>query len=119
MLAAWTLDHAGAHVLISVLSEGTASRPQALPQRSSMCLNTGMERPSWWCYPVKCSRGHEWGPGKVIVSWKPCDCQSAKDSGKLGHLMVSCQELGGCPSRWYSPRHDSATATPLSYPARF
>jgi hypothetical protein len=52
------------------------------------------ELPSWWGYPAACQRGHEWGPGKVIVSWKPCDCQSAKDAGKLGHLSVSCQEPG-------------------------
>ena len=75
------------------------------------------ELPSWWSYPAACQHGHEWGPGKVIVSWKPCDCQSARDSGKLGHLSVSCQEPG-CPSHWYSPRHDAATATPLGYSAK-
>jgi hypothetical protein len=76
-----------------------------------------MERPSWWSYPSKCSRGHEWGPGKVIVSWTPCDCQPAKDSGQLGHQTVSCQEPG-CRCRWYRPRHDPATASPFAYPRR-
>jgi len=59
------------------------------------------------------------GPGNVIVSWMPCDCEPANDSGHLGHLTVSCQ-ADGCDSRWYRPRHDTATAsaTPFSYPAR-
>jgi hypothetical protein len=73
--------------------------------------------PDWWCYPWQCSHGHEWGPGRVIVSWTPCDCQGAKQAGQLGHLTVSCQEPG-CGSRWYRPSHDPETTMGPRYPAR-
>jgi len=26
------------------------------------------------CYPLECEHGHEWGPGRIIVSWQPCEC---------------------------------------------
>ena len=28
--------------------------------------------PKWWNYPTHCGSGHAWGPGRVIVSWLPC-----------------------------------------------
>jgi hypothetical protein len=43
--------------------------------------------------------GHEWSPGKVIVSWVPCPC-----AGGRGHQSVSCT-AGGCRETWYDPPH--------------
>src|ERR1022692_1296835 len=41
--------------------------------------------PSWPCL----------GPGRVIVSWMPCDCPSATQCASgAGHLRVSCQTPG-------------------------
>jgi hypothetical protein len=64
--------------------------------------------PAWWCYPERCSNGHEWGPGRVIVSWMPCDCPPAvADRGGVsgaGHQVVYCNAAEGCRSVWYSPR---------------
>ncbi|HEY2307844.1 MAG TPA: hypothetical protein VGI05_18390 [Streptosporangiaceae bacterium] len=69
-----------------------------------------MQRPAWWKFPEACAYGHEWGPGRVIVSWMLCDCPPAlaSSSRSFGHLVVSCQEPG-CRSRWYKPRHEPAT----------
>ena len=77
-------------------------------------------RPDWWSYPLACAHGHEWAPGRVIVSWTPCDCAQCQVEGKppkFGHLTVSLPGPG-CRSRWYKPRHDPATASEFSYPAR-
>src|SRR5258707_6440148 len=72
----------------------------------------GMELPGWWNYPKHCHHGHPSGPGRVIVSYTPCDCAGARQAGKLGHLLtVNCREPG-CTSCWRKPRHDPATATP-------
>ena len=40
----------------------------------------GVERPDWWSryYPERCSNGHDWAPGKIIVSWMLCDCPPAQ-----------------------------------------
>ena len=71
-----------------------------------------MELPGWWNYPKHCHHGHPSGPGRVIVSYMPCDCAGARQAGKLGHLLtVNCREPG-CTSCWRKPRHDPATATP-------
>jgi hypothetical protein len=37
----------------------------------------GVRRPDRWSYPERCSNGHEWGPCRVIVSWRPCHCPPA------------------------------------------
>jgi hypothetical protein len=76
-------------------------------------------RPNWWCYPLACEYGLQWTPGRVIVSWMPCDCAlvSVGEPPQFGHLTVSCQEPG-CRSNWYKPPHDPATMTEFSYPSR-
>jgi hypothetical protein len=58
-------------------------------------------RPDWWCYPQRCSNGHEWGPGLIVVSWSPCDCPpavAASGGGAAGHLAVYCAASPGCRS---------------------
>lgn len=69
------------------------------------------ERPSWWKYPERCANGHEWGPGRVIVSFERCDCapvRAAYPGRGQGHLSVACLEPG-CLSVWYSPPHEART----------
>ena len=66
--------------------------------------------PDWWAYPTACHHGHPWGPGRVNVSWSPCDCEPALGEPGHGHLTVSCQHPG-CTSWWSKPRHDPATAS--------
>jgi hypothetical protein len=56
----------------------------------------GVRRPNWWCYPERCQNGHEWAPGRIIVSWQPCECGPAvaeREHGP-GHLVVHCQAPG-------------------------
>jgi hypothetical protein len=69
-------------------------------------------RPDWWCYPAACSNGHEWGPGRVIVAWRACDCPPAVAAhGAVegaGHQAVYCNAAEGCRSVWYRPRHEPA-----------
>jgi len=69
-----------------------------------------VRRPGWWCYPQRCSNGHEWGPGLITVSWVPCDCPPAVAArgGYFGaaHLAVYCDAEPGCQSVWYRPRHE-------------
>jgi hypothetical protein len=79
---------------------------------SDECSNGPMNvrRPAWWKYPEQCRHGHPWGPGRVIVSWSPCDCAPAQAELGRGHLTVSCRS-DGCRSRWYQPRHDPATTS--------
>jgi hypothetical protein len=79
---------------------------------SDECSNSPMDvrRHGWWKYPEACHHGHPWGPGRVIVSWSPCDCDPAQAEPGRGHLTVSCR-TAGCRSRWYQPRHDPATTT--------
>src|SRR5215467_8051194 len=60
--------------------------------------------PDWWPYPPRCQAGHAWGPGRVIVSWSPCDCPGAMTDPGRGHQVVRCGEPG-CTSAWYRPRH--------------
>src|SRR5271166_6684451 len=74
-----------------------------------ICSTYGVDvqRPDWWCYPLRCSHGHPWAPGTITVSWMPCDCgpaQAQRSSG-YGHLRVSCRTVG-CGSVWYKPRHE-------------
>jgi hypothetical protein len=69
----------------------------------------GVRRPDWWCYPERCANGHEWGPGRVLVSWERCHCTPARaahpDQHAWGHLAVECG-VTGCGSKWYTPRHE-------------
>ena len=66
-----------------------------------------VHRPLWWCYPLACEHGYEWGPGRIIVSWQPCECApaAAEREHEPGHLVVHCQ-APGCRSAWYQPRHE-------------
>jgi hypothetical protein len=85
-----------------------ADRDCTVPRGSKLCSTIGMSavvRPDWWCYPLQCSAGHPWAPGRVTVGWMPCDCPSARAHGVLGHLWVRCR-TEGCPSIWYRPRHE-------------
>jgi len=71
----------------------------------------GVRRPDWWSryYPERCTNGHDWGPGKIIVSWMLCGCPPAQASagpGPAGHLAVHCNAVPGCRSVWYRPRHE-------------
>lgn len=78
---------------------------------SHTCSNRsmGVQLPEWWCYPTRCQNGHEWAPGRVIVSWMLCDCPPAvAASGQAAgarHRTVRCL-VEGCGSVWYSPRHE-------------
>jgi hypothetical protein len=67
------------------------------------------ERPDWWPYPERCEHGHEWGPGRVLVTWQPCSCPGAQalheDQAIWGHFAVACREPG-CGAVWYDPPHE-------------
>src|SRR5690242_9050254 len=60
----------------------------------------------WWSYPERCPNGHEWRPGRVLVSWERCHCAGAQtlhpDRAIWGHFRVACREPG-CTSTWYDP----------------
>jgi len=51
-----------------------------------------VQLPDWWCSPEQCDHGHQWGPGRVIVSWTHCHCESAEAAaggrGPAGHVLV-------------------------------
>jgi hypothetical protein len=72
-------------------------------------------RPDWWPYPQQCGNGHPWAPGRIIVSWEPCQCEPARAAQPRGsgHRVVLCR-AGGCQSVWYQPRHDAASALTIS-----
>jgi len=57
-----------------------------------------VQRPHWWSryYTKQCQNGHEWGPGKIIVSWMLCDCPPALPSWL--RLVRTCRPLSGTPS---------------------
>jgi hypothetical protein len=65
--------------------------------------NLTNDLPVWWPYPASCGQGHPWGPGKIIVTFRPCTCLG----GELGagHTIVACR-ADGCGSAWYRPAHD-------------
>jgi hypothetical protein len=67
-------------------------------------LRMAVRKPDWWKYPHRCDRGHEWGPGRVIVGWMPCDCPGAMTEPGRGDLWVRCR-ADGCPAIWYRPAH--------------
>ncbi len=62
--------------------------------------------PDWWSYPLTCSAGHRWAPGRVIVGWMPCDCPGAMREPGRGHLWVRCR-AAGCNGIWYRPEHSA------------
>ena len=68
-----------------------------------------VRRPAWWFYPQQCGIGHEWGPGRVLVSFTRCGCPPVRaaygETGGFGHLTVACGEQG-CRSVWYDPPHE-------------
>jgi len=63
--------------------------------------------PDWWSYPTHCGNGHAWGPGKVIVSWLPCMCGSARAAHARGsgHRTVTCR-VAGCGYVCFEPAHE-------------
>ena len=74
---------------------------------SKMCsteLMSEVTRPDWWSFPLQCPAGHQWGPGRVIVSWSPCDCPGALSHPGKGHQCVRCGTRG-CTAAWYTPKH--------------
>jgi hypothetical protein len=98
---------------------GACSSKSRVAWLSNVCSTDSVDdvrRPDWWCYPLACNHGHAWAPGRITVSWMPCDCPSAlaeRERG-AGHLRVSCR-APGCGSVWYKPRHESgppSRATP-------
>ena len=68
--------------------------------------------PAWWFYPLQCENGHEWGPGRVLVSFTRCHCAPVQEAygetGGLGHLTVACR-VPGFRSKWYDPPHQPGT----------
>ena len=72
----------------------------------------GVRRPAWWYYPKRWEHGHEWGPGRVLVSWVRCHCPAARaahpDDAAWGYLEVACGEPG-CRWVWCDPANTSAT----------
>jgi len=72
-----------------------------------------VRRPRWWIYPIECANGHDWGPGRVLVSWLPCQCgpaRAAQPQGS-GHRVIACR-VPGCGSVFYEPPHDPAAQSP-------
>jgi len=76
--------------------------------------HVSVQRPDWWPYAGRCANGHEWGPGRVLVSWQRCHCAGAQTlhSGRAiwGHVTVACQ-TPGCRSAWYNPPHEPGSQT--------
>ena len=70
-----------------------------------------VKRPWWWSYPVECGNGHIWAPGKVNVSWEPCQCRPAREAQPRGsgHRTIACR-TPGCDYVAYEPQHDEAAA---------
>jgi len=84
--------------------------PQRITIRSCVLIvEVSLRRPAWWYYPEQCENGHEWAPGRVLVSFTRCDCLPVREAygetGGLGHLTVACR-VSGCTSTWYEPRHE-------------
>jgi hypothetical protein len=45
----------------------------------------GVRRPAWLFYPLECEHGHEWGPGRVLVSWQ----LGWKTPGEVRHFPLA------------------------------
>jgi hypothetical protein len=87
-------------------------------------------RPAWWCYPLECANGHEWGPGRIIVSWQPCDCGPAarragvrraamryvalSDGTSTGGVVIAAGAYGelpgACPGRERQPARGASAS---------
>ena len=91
---------------------------QALAILSNLCsssMRSDVLLPEWWIYPTQCGNGHAWAPGKVIVSWLPCQCvgglrRDAPRQRAPEHLLprAGVQQLV-C----YEPPHDPDLAAGL------
>jgi hypothetical protein len=82
--ARWHPDRTG----VSIVSWTCVGLPGGVTRRSARTAMSG-------------------GPGRVIVSWMPCECApalAARTRG-AGHLVVS-RQAQGCLAAWYSPRHE-------------
>ena len=67
-----------------------------------------VHRPAWWTYPIRCGNGHPWAPGRVLVSWEPCQyapARAAQPRGS-GHRLIACR-TEGCDWIVYKPPHES------------
>ena len=73
---------------------------QVVQVSTSLASPRGMtvRRPDWWFYPEQCENGHEWGPGRVLVSWERCHCAGGRsahpEDHSWGHTTVECGEPG-------------------------
>lgn len=86
----------------------------ALVSGSYVCSSKRMALgglPDWWTYPTCCANGHQWRPGRVIVSWMPCLCDAAREAQDKGpwHRVIACRSPD-CGFEVYQPPHDPATA---------
>jgi hypothetical protein len=58
----------------------------------------------WPGFPEECRLGHQWKPGTVLITWRPCECEPAATT-RGGHVEVTCNEPG-CSERWQRPLHE-------------
>ena len=84
--------------------------PEFLAVVPNLCSSIWMSDaplPQWWTYPARCGAGHAWGPGKVIVSWQPCQCGPARAAlaHGSGHRTIACR-APGCRYVCYEPPHE-------------
>lgn len=47
-------------------------------------------------YPTHCRNGHEYAPYKVVVGFRHCGCEGARETG--GHISYKCL-VEGCEDR--------------------
>lgn len=63
--------------------------------------------------PSVCPFGHQLGPGRFRVSWKPCICEPAQQAAGrgrgMGHAVVRCRacEDEHKTTVYYEPPHDT------------
>jgi hypothetical protein len=70
-----------------------------------------VQLPEWWTDPEHCGNGHPWGPGRVLLSWMPCQCDPARKARPRspGHRVIACR-APGCEWTVHHPPHDPASA---------
>jgi hypothetical protein len=68
--------------------------------------NAGGVVDDWFLAAPQLARqaGHPWGPGRVIISFGPCDCSVAQQEPSRGHVKIRCLEPG-CTSTFHEPRN--------------